>query len=161
MISWHLLARVAALAVCLRDAAALRGNSWAQSGVWWYTTGFAVSTLYWTLAAVMLATERRWPQMVTLSYVLIGTVVAFTVAVWWPVAQRAVIYLRDVAEFWSLYQALPAQGWSAAERRSLWKESLRGWPLAPHRSSYRVRIAQADHQIERRVNHEREEGEPR
>jgi hypothetical protein len=156
MITWHLSARAAALAVCLRDAAALRGNSWAQSGVWWYTTGFAVSTLYWTLAAAMLVTERRWPQMSTLSYVLIGTVVAFTVAVWWPVAQRAVIYIRDVAEFWSLYRALPTQGWSAAERGSLWQESLRGWPLVPHRAAYRVRIAQADHQIECRINHQHE-----
>jgi hypothetical protein len=48
------------------------------------------------------------------------------------------------------------QGWSVAERGSLWQESLRGWPLTPHRAAYRVRIAQADHQIERRVNHERE-----
>jgi hypothetical protein len=133
MISWHLSARAAALAVCLRDAAALRGNSWAQSGVWWYTTGFAVSTLYWTLVAAVLVTERRWPQMDDLLDVLAGTVVAFTVAVWWPVAQRAVIYLRDVAEFWSLYRTLPAQGWSAAERRSLWQESLREWQLAPRR----------------------------
>jgi hypothetical protein len=156
MISWHLSARAAALAVCLRDAAALRGNSWAQSGVWWYTSGFAVSTVYWTLAAAMLVTEQRWPQMDTLSDVLTGTVVAFTVAVWWPVAQRVVVYLRDLTEFWSLYRALSAQGWSAAERRSLWQESLHGWPLAPHRAAYRVRIAQADHQIERRINHQHE-----
>lgn len=157
MISWHLLARAAALAMCLRDAAALRGNSWARSGVWWYTTGFAVSTLYWMLSAAVLVTERRWPQVGNLrTDVLIGTVVAFAVAVWWPVAQRAVIYLHDVAEFWSLYRALPAQGWSVAERGSLWQESLRGWPLAPHRAVYRLRIAQADHQIECRVNHERE-----
>jgi hypothetical protein len=156
MISWHLLARVAALAVCLRDAAALRGNSWARSGVWWYTTGFTISTLYWTLCTAVLVTERRWPQMDDLLDVLAGTVLAFTVAVWWPMAQRAVIYLRDVAEFWSLYLTLPAQGWSITERRSLWQESLRGWPLAPNRAAYRVRIAQADHRIERPVNHERE-----
>jgi hypothetical protein len=105
-----------------------------------------------------LVTERRWPQLGDLrTDVLTGTVVAFTMAVWWPVAQRAVIYLRGVAEFWSLYQALPGQGWSVAERGSLWQESLRGWPLAPHRAVYRVRIAQADHQIGFRVNREREE----
>jgi hypothetical protein len=157
MIAWHLSARAAALAVCLRDAAALRDHSWARVGVWWYTTGFAVSMLYWMLSPAVLVTERRWLQVGELrTDVLTGTVVAFAVAVWWPVAQRAVIYVRGVTEFCSLYRALPSQGWSAAERGSLWQESLRGWPLAPHRAVYRVRIAQADHQIETRVNHERE-----
>ncbi|QIS20605.1 hypothetical protein [Nocardia terpenica] len=159
MISWHQVSHVAALAVCLRDAKALRDDSWARNGVWWYTAGFVSSTIFWTISIGVLVTERRWvPGAELRTAAVAGSVVSFNLAVWSSVAQRAIMYGRDAAEFWSLYRELPGQGWSAEERRSLWRDSLRGWPWAPHRAVYRVRIAQADRQLDLRAEGKREGG---
>ena len=122
------------------------------------TPGFAISALYWSLLGAVLMTDRQWSSLSTCTnFIFSATVVAFAVAVWWPVAQHAVIYIRDMAEFWSLYRALPAQGWSASERKSLWQESLRSWCRSPQLAAYWVRIAEADHRIDR-THYERKRG---
>ena len=161
LINWHLVARTTALVTCRRDIIALTKDRWARYAVWWYTAGFAASTLYWALLAIVLLTERHWPGLSKSSTIVFAiTSVTFAIGVWLPVLHRGTTYAHHTLQFLQLYRELPAHGWTATERRDLWNQSLRSWYRAPQRAAYRIRIAQADHHIDQTHHERQQKGQP-